>query len=324
MANTLLAGIELGGTKCICTLGSGPDDIRAQVTLPTVDPERTLNSIAATIEKWRVDFDTPSALGIASFGPIDLRHGSPTYGRMGATPKHGWPDADVLGYFTNRFTIPVALSTDVIGAALAEGRWGGARGLNDFVYVTVGTGIGAGIIVGGQSVFGLHHPEIGHYRLTRAPGDTWPGSCPFHGDCLEGLASGPAIEARCGQAGATLSDDSPVWETVAHALAQMAHVLVTTVAPQRILIGGGVVSGHPHLFPRIRSLLLSSLNGYLRIPEMLDDIDHYIAPPGLGTLAGPLGALAVATERLARESPAGTTERLARESPAGTADAHGS
>lgn len=298
MPNTLLAGIELGGTKCVCTLGTGPDDIRAKVTLGTQDPRSTLDAIAAVIEKWRVDFDSPGALGIASFGPIDLRHGSPTYGCMGATPKRGWPNADILGYFTRRFAIPIGLSTDVIGAALAEGRWGDAQNLRDFAYVTVGTGIGAGIVVAGRSMFGCHHSEIGHYRIARAAGDTWPGSCPFHGDCVEGLASGPAIEARTGQPGATLAEDHPVWDTVAHALAQMCHLLVATVAPQRILVGGGVVTGHPHLFPRMRHLLLSSLNGYLHIPEMQDDIEHYLAPPGLGILAGPLGALAVAADAL--------------------------
>ena len=298
MPKTLLAGIELGGTKCVCTLGTGPDDIRAQVTLSTQDPCSTLDAIAAVIEKWRVDFDSPGALGIASFGPIDLRHGSPTYGCMGATPKRGWPNADILGYFTRRFAIPVGLSTDVIGAALAESRWGDAQNLRDFAYVTVGTGIGAGIVVAGRSVFGCHHSEIGHYRIARAAGDTWPGSCPFHGDCVEGLASGPAIEARTGQPGATLAEDHPVWDTVAHALAQMCHLLIATVAPQKILVGGGVVSGHPHLFPRMRHLLLASLNGYLHIPEMQNDIEHYLAPPGLGTLAGPLGALAVAADTL--------------------------
>ena len=298
MPNTLLAGIELGGTKCVCTLGTGPDDIRAQVTLSTQDPRTTLDAIATVIEKWRVDFDSPAALGVASFGPIDLRHGSPTYGCMGSTPKRGWPNADILGYFTRRFAIPVGLTTDVIGAALAEGRWGDAQNLRDFAYVTVGTGIGAGIVVAGRSVFGCHHSEIGHYRIARAAGDTWPGNCPFHGDCVEGLASGPAIEARTGQPGGTLAEDHPVWGTVAHALAQMCHLLIATVAPQRILIGGGVVSGHPHLFPSMRHLLLASLNNYLRIPEMQDDIEHYLAPPGLGTRAGPLGALAVAADAL--------------------------
>jgi fructokinase len=238
---------------------------------------------------------------VASFGPLDLRRSSPTYGKIQATPKQGWADIDLVGFFTERFAAPVGLTTDVIGAALAEGRWGGARNLTDFVYVTVGTGIGAGLIVAGKSVFGCHHPELGHVRMTRAAGDTWPGSCPFHGDCLEGLASGPAIEARGGTATANLTEDSPVWDSVAHALGQLAHLLVVTVAPQRILIGGGVVSAQPHLFPRIRRSFALSLNGYVHIPEM-DDLERYIAPPGLGTGAGPLGALAVAIDIHAERS----------------------
>jgi len=307
MLATLLAGVEMGGTKCVCTLGTGPEDIRAQVTLPTLDPDTTLEALGAVIQKWLESATPPEALGVASFGPIDLRRNSPTYGRMGATPKRGWPNTDIVGYFTRRFGLPVAISTDVIGAALAEGRWGDARGLRDFAYITVGTGIGAGLIVGGQSVFGLHHPEVGHLRIVRAPGDTWPGNCPFHGDCVEGLASGPAIAARTGEVPASLDADNPVWDSVAHTLAQLVHSLVATVAPQRILIGGGVMSSQPHLFPRIRSATLKSLNGYLHIPEVLNDIDRFIVPPGLGTLAGPLGSLAVATA--ATTTAAATIER---------------
>jgi len=294
MSATLLAGVELGGTKCVCILGTGPDDIRARITVPTLDPDTTLDSIAAIIQKWREQPGPPVALGVASFGPIDLRRDSPTYGCMGATPKHGWANADIAGYFTRRFALPVGITTDVIGAALAEGRWGDAQGLSDYAYITVGTGIGAGLIVAGQSVFGCHHPEVGHARIVRAPGDTWPGNCPFHGDCIEGLASGPAIEARSGRPAGSLESDSPVWETVVHALAQLNHLLVVTAAPQRILVGGGVMSAQPHLFPRIRRAVLESLNGYLHIPQVLNDIDRFIAPPGLGTLAGPLGALAIA------------------------------
>lgn len=294
MSGTLLAGVELGGTKCVCILGTGPDDIRARVTIPTLDPDTTLDSIAAVIQKWREQPGPPLALGVASFGPIDLRRDSPTYGCMGATPKRGWANADIAGYFTRRFALPVGITTDVIGAALAEGRWGDAQGLSDYAYITVGTGIGAGIIVAGQSVFGCHHPEVGHARIVRARGDTWPGNCPFHGDCIEGLASGPAIEARSGKPAGSLESDSPVWETVVHALAQLNHLLVVTAAPQRILIGGGVMSAQPHLFPRIRRTVQESLNGYLHIPQVLNDIDRFIAPPGLGTLAGPLGALAIA------------------------------
>jgi fructokinase len=294
MSDTLLAGVELGGTKCDCILGTGPDDIRARVTIPTLYPDTTLDSIAAVIQKWREQAGPPVALGVASFGPIDLRRNSPTYGCMGATPKRGWANADIAGYFTRRFALPVGITTDVIGAALAEGRWGDAQGLTDYAYITVGTGIGAGLIVAGQSVFGCHHPEVGHARIVRARGDTWPGNCPFHGDCIEGLASGPAIEARSGKPAGSLESDSPVWETVVHALAQLNHLLVVTAAPQRILIGGGVMSAQPHLFPRIRRAVLESLNGYLHIPQVLNDIDRFIAPPGLGTLAGPLGALAIA------------------------------
>ena len=294
MSATLLAGVELGGTKCVCILGTGPDDIRAQITVPTLDPDTTLDSIAAIVQKWREQAGAPVALGVASFGPIDLRHDSPTYGCRGAPPKRGWANADIAGYFTRRFALPVGITTDVIGAALAEGRWGDAQGLTDYAYITVGTGIGAGLIVAGQSVFGCHHPEVGHARIVRARGDTWPGNCPFHGDCIEGLASGPAIEARSGKTAGSLEADSPVWETVVHALAQLNHLLVVTAAPQRILIGGGVMSAQPHLFPRIRRAVLESLNGYLHIPQVLNDIDRFIAPPGLGTLAGPLGALAVA------------------------------
>lgn len=294
MSATLLAGVELGGTKCICILGTGPDDIRARVTVPTFDPDTTLDSIAAVIQKWREQAGAPVALGVASFGPIDLRRDSPTYGCMGATPKRGWANADIAGYFTRRFALPVGITTDVIGAALAEGRWGDAQGLSDYAYITVGTGIGAGLIVAGQSVFGCHHPEVGHARIVRARGDTWPGNCPFHGDCVEGLASGPAIEARSGKPAGSLESDSPVWETVVHALAQLNHLLLVTAAPERILMGGGVMSAQPHLFPLIRRAVLESLNGYLHIPQVLNDIDRFIAPPGLGTLAGPLGALAIA------------------------------
>jgi fructokinase len=294
MSATLLAGVELGGTKCVCILGTGPDDIRARVTVPTLDPDTTLDSIAAVIQKWREAAGSPVALGVASFGPIDLRRDSPTYGCMGATPKQGWANADIAGYFTRRFALPMGITTDVIGAALAEGRWGDAQGLSDYAYITVGTGIGAGIIVAGQSVFGCHHPEVGHARIVRARGDTWPGNCPFHGDCIEGLASGPAIEARSGKPAGSLESDSPVWETVVHALAQLNHLLVVTAAPERILMGGGVMSAQPHLFPRIRRAVLESLNGYLHIPQVLNDIDHFIAPPGLGPLVGPLGALAIA------------------------------
>jgi fructokinase len=297
---TTLAGIEMGGTKCVCTLGTGPGDIRAQETVPTRDPVTTLGAIADLLDRWQRESGRLDAIGIASFGPIDLRRESPTYGRIQSTPKELWRDCDVAGFFAGRIRAPLGLTTDVIGAALAEGRWGAAQQLTDFAYVTVGTGIGVGLIVAGKPVIGLHHPEMGHIRIVRMAGDDWPGSCPFHGDCLEGLAAGPAIQARCRRNSDTVPADDPVWESVAHALAQLAHLLAVSVAPQRILIGGGVATARPELFSRIRGLLTRSLNGYLDFREVAspEGLERYVVPPGLGSGAGPLGSLAVAADCL--------------------------
>jgi len=289
------AGIELGGTKCICLLGSGPDDVRARAQFPTRDPQTTLAAIADVLRTWHAASPL-AAIGIASFGPIDLRERSPTHGRIGASPKKIWAYTDVEAFFRQRFEVPIGITTDVIGAAMAEGRWGGARSLDDFAYVTVGTGVGVGLIHAGRPLIGAHHPELGHARIARAAGDDWPGHCMFHGDCVEGLASGPAIAARCGASAAELPADSPAWSLVAHALAQLAHLLVVSVAPQRILMGGGVLAQRARLFADIRAQLAASLGDYLDIAELRSGLDTYIVPPGLGADAGPLGALAVAMD----------------------------
>jgi fructokinase len=293
----IFAGVEMGGTKCVCVLGSGPDDIRAEQVLPTRDPATTLEAIARVLEHWYAGVDKFIAIGVAAFGPLDLRHGSRSFGRIGRTPKEGWMGVDLAGFFRRRFAVPVEFTTDVMGAALAEGRWGAADGLTDYAYITVGTGVGVGMVVAGKPVLGCHHPELGHVRVVRSTGDDWPGSCRFHGACVEGLASGAAIEARSGAAPSDLPADSPVWDSVAHALGQLTQVLALSVAPQRILIGGGVVNGRPELFPRIRRCLSASLNGYLDIPEVTTALDAFIGPPGLGTRAGSLGALALAAQR---------------------------
>jgi fructokinase len=305
MPSAILAGVEMGGTKCVCILGTGPDDIRAQEIVPTRDSASTLGAIAEVLERWNAGLGSIEAIGVASFGPLDLRRDSRTYGRIGATPKQRWTGVDLAGFFVDRFRLPVGFTTDVIGAALAEGRWGDARGLTDYAYVTVGTGVGVGMIAAGRPVLGCHHPELGHVRVVRRPGDAWPGNCRFHGDCVEGLAAGPAIEARSGGSATALSENSPVWDTVAHALGQLAHILAVSVAPQRILMGGGVLNAQPHLFPRVRSCFASSLNGYLDIPELTSGLERYIGPPGLGTRAGPLGALAVAMDTDAEHRAAG-------------------
>ena len=294
--NKLLAGVELGGTKCVCILGTGPDDVRAVERLPTGEREETMRQIEAVLDRWRAQHGAPRALGIASFGPVDMRVGSPTYGYITSTTKAGWRNTDIAQRLGRRFGAPVGFDTDVNGAALAEGRWGAASNLDDFAYVTVGTGIGVGLIVRGKSIFGMNHTELGHIRVARKPGDPFPGICPFHGDCIEGLASGPAIEARAGRPASQLPPEHPAWEFVAHGIAQLLHTMVLTTAPSRIFLGGGVLSAQTHLFGRIQQELKRSLNRYVEAPELEQGIEQFIVPPGLGTMAGPLGALALAAD----------------------------
>jgi fructokinase len=300
----LLAGVELGGTKCVCLVGTGPDDVRAQVSLPTTeDAAATLGRIEAELRRAASAHGPIVALGVASFGPLDLARGSPRYGSIANTPKRGWTGIPVLPRLASVFEVPVGIDTDVNAAALAEGRWGAARGLEDFAYVTVGTGVGVGLIVNGRPAHGLSHPELGHARIPRLPGDHWPGACRFHGDCVEGLASGPAIAARAGVGADRIPADSPVWPTVVHALARLLHNLVLATAPRRILMGGGVVQTRPELLAQIRLELSTSLNGYIQHEELAGGLDGYVTAPGLGARAGPLGALALAAAELGSLNP---------------------
>jgi fructokinase len=294
----LLAGVELGGTKCVCILGTGPEEIVDEVRIPTADPEATLAAIERVLEGWREQGRDFAALGIASFGPVDLDRSSTRYGYITSTPKPGWRDTDVAQRLAARVNRPTAFDTDVNGAALAEGRWGGARGLTDFAYVTVGTGVGVGLVTAGRPILGFTHAEAGHLRVARAPGDDWPGNCPYHGACVEGLAAGIAVEARTGLPAAALAPNHPVWPLVAHALAQMLHALVLTAAPRRILMGGGVMNAQPQLFPMIRKQLVDSLNNYVVARELADGLDDYVVLPELGDRAGPLGALALAADAI--------------------------
>lgn len=292
----LIAGVELGGTKIVCLLASGPDDVRDEVRLPTTSPEETLGAVAEVLARWKAEHGF-AALGIGSFGPLELDDRAENYGAIVSTPKPGWNDVDltVLG---RGLHVPVAIDTDVNGAAFAEGLWGAAQGLRSFAYVTVGTGIGVGSIVNGQSVKGLGHSEAGHLRVGRIAGDVWPGSCPYHGDCVEGLAAGPALLARTGRRGETLLSDDPAWEMVVRALGGLLHNLVLTTAPERILIGGGIFGGNDHLFPRLRSALVESLAGYATGDRIAALIDNFVTPPGLGGMAGPLGAIVLGRNAL--------------------------
>jgi fructokinase len=295
----LFAGVELGGTKCVCLIGSGPQDIRTNVSIPTGDdPDTTLRRIEAALSDGIAAHGPIAALGIASFGPIDLARCSKTYGSITSTAKPGWRNTPITARLAQAFRVPVGFDTDVNGAALAEGRWGAAKDITDFAYVTVGTGIGVGLVVGGRPACGFTHSELGHIRVARYPGDDWPGACIFHGDCVEGLASGTAISARAGTPAQALPSDSPDWRFVAHALAQLLHTLVLATAPRRILIGGGVVERRPELLHAVRTQLVKSLNGYLDLDALVGNMDAYVMPPGLGALAGPLGSLALAADTL--------------------------
>jgi fructokinase len=293
-------GIETGGTKFVCAVGTGPDDIRAEARIPTTTPEETLEEVLGFFRR-QAGQGPPAAVGIASFGPVDLDPGSPTYGFTTTTTKPGWSNVDVAGTIARGLGVPVGFDTDVNGAALGENRWGAARGLDTFIYLTVGTGIGGGGMCGGNLLHGLVHPEMGHaYVPHDLERDPFPGSCPYHGDCLEGLASGRALERRWGRRGETLPPDHPAWQLEAHYLSLALANYIFTLSPRRIVMGGGVTR-QEQLFPAVRSGVTLLLKGYLQSPALLQEVDDYIVPPGLGNRSGVLGAIALA--RLA--APAG-------------------
>jgi fructokinase len=280
-------GVEAGGSKWECAVGAGPDELRATATIPTTSPEETLGRVVAFFEReGPVD-----AIGIGSFGPVDIDPASPTWGHITSTPKPGWSGTDVAPEIRRRLSVPVAFDTDVDAAAVGEHRWGAARGLDTFCYVTVGTGIGGGAIVGGRLLHGLMHPEFGHLRIPHdLEVDPFAGVCPYHGDCWEGLASGRAIEARWGRPAVELGAEEAVWELEARYLALGLVSVTCVLSPQRIVLGGGVPK-QPGLLPLVRGKITALLNGYLDRAEQVED---YVVAPGLGTRAGVLGAIALA------------------------------
>jgi len=291
---SVYGGIEAGGTKFVCAVGTGPDDLRAETRFPTTTPEETIEQAVAFFEEGARE-EALTAIGIASFGPVDPNPVSPTFGYITTTPKEGWANIEFASRIGRALGVPVGFDTDVNGAALGEHRWGTAQGLDTFIYLTVGTGIGGGGLVNGRPMHGLVHPEMGHVRLPRHADDFFPGVCPYHGDCLEGMATGPALEARWGQSPETLPADHPAWEMEAHYLAFGLVNFICTLSPQRIVMGGGVME-QSHLFPLIRQRVQALLNGYVQSPTILEQIDGYIVPPALGKRAGVLGAIALAQE----------------------------
>jgi len=294
--SAVYGAIEAGGTKFVCAVADGNGKIHEQQRFSTTDPSATL---AATCEFLRASsgrIGRLTAIGVGSFGPVYLRKESNQYGCIGKTPKPGWRGADIVGVLAREFACPIGFDTDVNAAALAEHRWGAARDVDNMVYVTVGTGIGGGVLTAGAPIHGLMHPEIGHIYPRRHPRDAgFAGVCPFHGDCLEGLASGPAIVARSGAELHLLDPGHVQWEIEADYLGQLCAQLVLTVSPQRIVLGGGVMSQQRLLAP-VRQRLLHWLGGYVDRPEILDAVERYVVAPGLEPQSGILGALLLAME----------------------------
>lgn len=285
----LYGALEAGGTKMVLAIVNEQGDLLEKTTIPTETPEKTMPRMIRFFQKTPV-----AALGIGCFGPLDLNPQSKTYGSITATPKLAWRDYPILAVFQEAMHIPVALDTDVNGAALAEVAMGAAKGLQSCLYVTVGTGIGGGVIIHGQPVHGLMHPEIGHIQVKPAPNDPMPqGICPYHGCCLEGMASGPAIEKRWGVSAKELPDAHPAWEMEADYLAQLCAGAMLSFSPEKIIMGGGVMQ-KKFLFPMIREKTLSLLRGYITHPVIDAGLKDYIVEPGLDTSSGILGAYLLA------------------------------
>jgi fructokinase len=297
MSNTtpLFGCIEAGGTKVIVAIVDGACVIRDSIRIPTEGPEETIGVALDWMEQAAHRHGGLSAVGIASFGPADLDVASPTWGYIATTSKPGWSNADFAGPFKRAFGVPIGFDTDVNGAALAEHRWGQGRGLANSVYITIGTGIGGGAIVNGRLVHGTSHPEIGHMYPRKHPDDAdFAGVCPFHGDCFEGVASGPAILARWGKTLSALPPDHPAQDMQAYYMAQLTIMMQATLAPEKIIIGGGV-SATPGLIPRIAVHFDKLGAGFFRCVRGVD----LLCLPGLGNQAGILGALALAKDALA-------------------------
>jgi hypothetical protein len=283
----VIAAVEAGGTKFICGLGNEKGEIIDKINIPTTTPEETMSKVIEYFKDKKFD-----VMGVGSFGPIDPVKSSETYGYITKTPKPYWSDYNIIGELKKHFNVPMEFDTDVNGAALAEAWWGAGKGLKNIIYITVGTGIGAGAVVNGIMLQGLTHPEMGHIFLKKHPDDKFQGRCPFHKDCLEGMAAGPAIEDRWGKKGQEMTNDDRVWEMEAYYLAQALVNYILILSPQKIIMGGGVMK-QQQLFPLIRKYVQEFLNNYVYKREILEKIDEYIVYPGLGDEAGFTGSIAL-------------------------------
>ncbi len=285
----IYGGIEAGGTKMICVIGDENGKILDRMQIPTKTPEETMPIMIDYFKGKDI-----KALGIACFGPIDLNRDSKTYGYITSTPKLAWKNYDIVGAFKKELGVPIGFDTDVNGSLLGEITWGCAKGLTDALYLTIGTGVGGGVMAGGKLLHGMLHPELGHIKMAVADGDTYKGKCPYHGTCFEGMAAGPAIEDRWGKKAVELADDDKVWDLESTYIAQALCTYILTLSPQIIILGGGVMH-QEQLFPLIRKKVLEQLNGYVLTKE-LADIDNYIVPASLNDDQGIMGSIKLAMD----------------------------
>lgn len=289
--------VEGGGTKFVCMIGTGPSDVVDEITIPTTDPTDTIGSVIEFLARTRPGVAL-AAVGIATFGPIGLDPLAETYGCVLKTTKEEWSGARILSPIARRLGVPIGWDTDVNGAILGEARWGAAQGVDPALYLTVGTGIGGGALVNGATIHGLLHPEMGHVPVPIVPGDPFPGICSFHGHCLEGVASGPALAARASRSVADIPTDDPTWDLEARYLAYGISSLVLALSPKRVVVGGGVMK-QAHLLPRVRNAFIDVLHGYLDVPEIVEHVDDYLVLSSLDQRAGLYGALVLAERALA-------------------------
>jgi fructokinase len=293
----VFGAVEGGGTKFVAMIGTGPTDVVDEITLPTTVPDETIGGVIEFLRRPRSGLEL-AAVGVATFGPICLDRTSPRYGCTTGTTKVGWSDIRIIAPMVSRLGVPIGFDTDVNGAVLGESRWGAGQGLDPLLYLTIGTGIGGGAFVNGATIRGLVHPEMGHVPMPTIDGDNFLGVCSYHGRCLEGLASGPAIAARAERPVADIPEDDPIWELTARYVAYGLSTFVVTLSPKRIILGGGVMH-QTHLLPRIRRALAVILNDYVAAPELGPGIDSYVVPSPLGQRAGLFGALVLAERTLA-------------------------
>ena len=289
----LIGGIEAGGTKMVCAVGDENGVVKDRVSFPTRQPKETFEDIIGYYKNWDI-----KALGIGCFGPLDLDKKSATYGYITKTPKAGWENCDIVGAFKEALGVPVGFDTDVNGAVLGEVTWGAAKGMDSAIYITIGTGVGVGVYANGGLLHGLIHPEGGHMLLAKHPKDTYKGKCPFHENCVEGLASGPAIEARWGKKGIELAGRDEVWELEAFYIGQAIANYVLAYSPQKIILWGGVMH-QEKLFDMVRREAKNMLNGYIPHDMILNSMEEYIVPPALGEDPGIMGAIKLGMDALA-------------------------